>query len=199
MRLRSRAAHAAALAAALLFGAGAGATLTACAPVVVAAGVGAGVMVATDRRTTAAQGYDEAIELRIASEAGRRWSGAHLNATSFNGIVLLTGEAPSTSVQDEIATSVRGIEHVRMVQNEMTVGAATDMKSRTNDTYLTGAVKSRLAESSPALAKHVKVVTERSVVYLMGLVTKDEGSTAGRIAASTSGGARVVKVFEYTN
>src|SRR5664279_1090410 len=127
MKLRSRAAHAAALAGALLFCAGTGAVLTACAPVVVAAGVGAGVMVATDRRTTAAQVDDESIELRIASEADRRWSGAHLNATSFNGIVLLTGEAPSTAVQDEIATSVKGLEHVRMVQNEMTVGEATDM------------------------------------------------------------------------
>ena len=199
MTVRSRAAHAAALAAAMLAAAATGATLTACAPVVVAAGVGAGVMVATDRRSTAAQVDDEAIELRIATEADRRWSGAHLNATSFNGIVLLTGEAPSTTVQDEITASVKGLEHVRMVQNEMTIGEATDMKSRTNDTYLTGAVKSRLAESSPALAKHVKVVTERSVVYLMGLVTTDEGSSAGRIAASTSGVARVVKVFEYTN
>jgi len=199
MKLRSRAANAAAMTAALLCCTGTGALLTACAPVVVAAGVGAGVMVATDRRTTAAQVDDESIELRIASEADRRWSGAHLNATSFNGIVLLTGEAPSTAVQDEITASVKGQEHVRMVQSEMTVGEAADMKSRTNDTYLTGAVKSRLAESSPALAKHVKVVTERSVVYLMGLVTTDEGSTAGHVAASTSGVARVVKIFEYTN
>jgi osmotically-inducible protein OsmY len=156
-------------------------------------------MVATDRRSTSAQVDDEAIELRIASEADRRWSGAHLNATSFNGIVLLTGEAPSTAVQDEITTAVKGVEHVRLVQNEMAVGEVSDIKSRTNDTYLTGAVKSRLAESSPALAKHVKVVTERSVVYLMGLVTSDEGSSAARIAASTSGVVRVVKIFEYTN
>lgn len=199
MTMPSLAASAAALAVAGLLAGAMGAVLTACAPVVVAAGVGAGVMVATDRRSTAAQVDDESIELRIASEADRRWSGAHLSATSFNGIVLLTGEAPSTTVQDEITASVKGIEHVRMVQNEMTVGEGSDMKSRTNDTYLTGAVKSRLAESSPALAKHVKVVTERSVVYLMGLVTSDEGSTAGQIAASTSGVARVVKVFEYTN
>jgi osmotically-inducible protein OsmY len=197
--VRSRAAHAAALAAAMVLAAAMGTTLTACAPVVVAAGVGAGVMVATDRRSTAAQVDDESIEITIATEADRRWSGAHLNATSYNGIVLLTGEAPSTTVQDEISASVKGQEHVRMVQNEMTVGEPVDMKSRTNDTYLTGVVKSRLAESSPALAKHVKVVTERSVVYLMGLVTTDEGSSAGHIAASTSGVARVVKVFEYTN
>ncbi len=199
MKDRSRAAQAAALAAAMLLGAGTGAALTGCAPVVVAAGVGAGVMVATDRRSAAAQVDDEAIELRIASEADRRWSGAHLNATSFNGIVLLTGEAPSTAVQDEITASVKGIEHVRMVQNEMTVGEPADFNSRTNDSYLTGAVKSRLAEASPALAKHVKVVTERGVVYLMGLVTTDEGVTAARVAASTSGVARVVKIFEYTN
>ena len=157
-------------------------------------------MVATDRRTTGAQLDDETIELKIAAaESDKRWGGGvHLNATCYNGIVLLTGEAPSTTVQDEITAFVKGQERVRMVQNEMTIGDVSDMNSRTNDTYLTGSVKSRLAESSPALAKHVKVVTERAVVYLMGLVTADEGRTAGQIAASTSGVARVVKVFEYT-
>ena len=142
MNLRSSAATVAAPAAALLLAAATRMTLTGCAPAVVAAGVGAGVMVATDRRTTAAQADDESIERRIADDA--------------------------------------------------------DMTSRAHDTYLTGAVKSRLAESSAALAKHVKVVTERSVVYLMGLVTAEEGAMAARIASSTSGVARVVKVFEYT-
>ncbi len=112
--------------------------------------------------------------------------------------MLLTGEVPSATVQDDITAFVKGQEHVRMVQDEMTIGEVSDMKSRTIDTYLTGAVKSRLAESSPALAKHVKVVTERAVVYLMGLVSADEGVSAGQIAASTSGVARVVKVFEYS-
>ena len=192
------AADAIALAVAALLAAGAGSGLTGCAPVVVAAGVGAGVMVATDRRTTGAQLDDETIELKIATESDKRWSGVHLNATSYNGIVLLTGEVPSTTVQDEITAFVKGQERVRVVQNEMTIGDVSDMNSRTNDTYLTGIVKSRLAESSPALAKHVKVVTERAVVYLLGLVTTDEGRIAGQIAASTSGVARVVKVFEYT-
>ena len=196
---RALAADAIALAAAGLLAAGAGSGLTGCAPVVVAAGVGAGVMVATDRRTTGAQLDDETIELKIAAESGKRWGGGvHLNATCYNGIVLLTGEAPSTTVQDEITAFVKGQERVRMVQNEMTIGDVSDMNSRTNDTYLTGIVKSRLAESSPALAKHVKVVTERAIVYLLGIVTADEGRTAGQIAASTSGVARVVKVFEYT-
>jgi osmotically-inducible protein OsmY len=190
----------AALVAAAVFVAAAGTTLTGCAPVVVAAGVGAGVMVATDRRTTGSQVDDESIEFTISTEADKRWGdGVHLNATSYNGIVLLTGEAPSTTVQDEIAAFAKGVEHVRSVQNEMTIGEVTDMTSRTNDTYLTGIVKSRLAESSAALAKYVKVVTERAVVYLMGIVTVDEGNTAAQIAASTSGVARVVKVFEYTN
>ena len=194
------ASNAAALGAAAVPAAAAGPALTGCAPVVVAAGVGAGVMVATDRRTTGAQVDDESIELKISGEADKRWGGGvHLNATSYNGIVLLTGEAPSATVQDEITAFVKGIGCVRIVQNEMTIGEAADMKSRTNDTYLTGIVKSRLAESSAALAKHVKVVTERAVVYLMGIVTGDEARAAAQIAASTSGVARVVKVFELTD
>ncbi len=174
-------------------------SLTGCVPVVVA-GVGAGVMVATDRRSAGAQVDDESIELKIAKAATDRWGNdVHLNATSYNGIVLLTGEVPSTVVQDEIVQFVKSTDRVRMVENDTTIGAVADFQSRSNDTYITSKVKARMVEAAKFAPNHVKVVTERGVVYLMGIVSRQEGDDAAQIAATTAGVARVVKVFEYTN
>ncbi len=186
--------------AAALLAAVAATSLTGCVPMVVA-GVGAGVMVATDRRSTGAQVDDESIELKIAKAATEDHWGkdVHLNATSYNGIVLLTGEVPSTVVQDEIVQFVKSTDRVRMVENDTTIGAVTDFNSRSNDTYITSKVKARMVEAAKFAPNHVKVVTERGVVYLMGIVSRQEGDDAAQIAATTSGVARVVKVFEYTN
>jgi osmotically-inducible protein OsmY len=174
--------------------------LTGCVPVVVAAGVGTGVMVATDRRSSGAQVDDEAIELKVAKAVGDRWGKeVHVNATSYNGIVLLTGEVPSTVVQDEVTQIAKTTDRVRLVQDYTTIGEVTDLGSRSNDSYITSKVKSRMVEAAKFAPNHVKVVTERGVVYLMGIVSRQEGNDAAQIAATTSGVARVVKVFEYTN
>jgi osmotically-inducible protein OsmY len=86
---------------------------------------------------------------------------------------------------------------VRRVDNEITVGAVASVGSRTNDSYITSKVKARFVEANKFAANHVKVVTERQVVYLMGIVRRDEGDTAAQIAATTSGVVRVVKLFDY--
>jgi osmotically-inducible protein OsmY len=198
--LRSPRSIAASLMTAVLFITVAVPPLTGCAPVVVAAGVGVGVMVGTDRRSTGAQVDDEAIELKVAKSASDRWgSEVHLNATSFNGIVLLTGEVPSTVVQDEITQIAKTTDRVRSVQNEMTIGQVAEFGSRTNDSYITSKVKTRFVEAAKFAPNHVKVVTERGVVYLMGIVSREESAAAAQIASTTSGVARVIKVFEYTN
>ena len=188
-------------AAALIVGALAAAGLMAgcMAPVVV---VGTQVAVsAVDRRSTGAQVDDTTIEIKIAANASNKYANdVHLNATSYNGIVLLTGEAPSTIVQDEITQLAKSTDRVRNVQNDMVIGPVTDLQARTNDSYITGKVKTRLLEDSSKVNPiYVKVVTERSVVYLMGIVTKQEGDTAAQIAATTNGVVKVVKVFEYMN
>jgi osmotically-inducible protein OsmY len=186
------------LAAALLVGTLAAELLSGCmAPVVM---VGTQVAVsAVDRRSTGAQIDDQTIEIKIASNALNKYaSDVHLNATSYNGIVLLTGEAPSTVVQDEITQLAKSTDRVRNVQNDMVIGPVTDLQARSNDTYITGKVKTRLLEESSKVNPiYVKVVTERGVVYLMGIVTKQEADTAARIAATTNGVVKVVKVFEY--
>lgn len=172
--------------------------LSGCFPLV-AAGAAGVALVATDRRSAGVQLDDATIESRIAGEMGTRFGDkAHVSATSFNGIVLLTGEVPDAAAKEAASAYARGVERVRGVQNELVVAPPSGITDRTNDTYLTSAVKTRFLEASGKFsATHVKVVTERGVVYLMGLVRRDEGDAAAAIAASTRGVTRVVKVFEY--
>jgi len=175
------------------------ALLAGCAPLVVG-GPGVGTaLVATDRRSVGAQADDEAIELKVANNIGTGYGDrVHINVTSYNGIVLLTGEVPSQELLAPIVEIARTTPKVRRVNNEIAVGPVTDASARTNDSYITSKVKSRFVEASKQFsATHVKVVTERQVVYLMGIVRRDEGDAAGQIAATTSGVARVVKLFEY--
>ena len=175
------------------------ALLPGCVPVVVM-GATEAVVSAGDPRSTGAQIDDQTIEFKVTTAAGSRWGNeVHLNVTSYNGIVLLTGEAPSTVVQDEITQMTKSTDRVRIVQSEMVIGPVTDLGPRTNDTYITSKVKTRLVQEDKVKALYIKVVTERSVVYLMGMVTREEADAAAQVAATTSDVARVVKVFEYKN
>jgi len=172
--------------------------LSGCLPLV-AAGAASVALVATDRRSAGAQLDDAAIEGRISGEAGSRYGDkAHVSVTSYNGIVLLTGEVPDEAARDATATLARSTDRVRGVQNELQVAPPSGLTERTNDTYLTSVVKTRFLEANDKFsATHVKVVTDRKVVYLMGIVKRAEADAAAAIAASTKGVARVVKVFEY--
>ena len=175
--------------------------LSGCALVVaggVAAGVGTGVAMSQDRRTSGMFVEDQSIEFRsgrlIAEKFG---SDVHVNATSFNRNVLLTGEAPSETIKEEIGDLVSSVENVRNVTNEIIVGSPSSFASRSNDTLITSLVKGRFMDVGPFQANHVKVVTEGSVVYLLGLVNGQEAENATEIARLTNGVNKVVKVFEY--
>ena len=173
--------------------------LAGCAPAVIAVGVGAGAMVAADPRSAGAQVDDEAIELSLQANEAVQKENVHLNVTSYNGLVLLTGEVPTAAVRDQVERIAKAANRVRSVQNELFVGPISDYSARTNDGYITSLVKTRFLDEPKFAPNRVKVVTERGVVYLMGLVTRDEGAAAAQVAATTSGVTRVVKVFEYTN
>lgn len=181
-----------------LFSAAALLALEGCVPVVVGAAVGGTVMVATDRRTTGTQVDDEFIEDKASYTIRERFKGDfHINVTSYNGIVLLTGEVPAEAARADVAQVVLTTPKVRAVQNELAIGPVTDLNSRSNDTLITSKVKTRFVEANKFQINHVKVVTERATVYLMGIVRRDEGDAAAQIASTTSGVQRVVKVFEY--
>lgn len=187
------------LTAALLVTALAAPLLSACAPLIVAAGVGAGAMIATDRRSTGAQLDDTTIETKVSTTAATRYGDRiHVNVTSYNGNVLLSGEAPDSAIVNDVVALARGTERVRAVYNELVVAPPTSLSARTNDSYITSKVKTRFVEANKFSATHVKVVTERSVVYLMGIVSRSEADAASEIAATTSGVERVVRLFEVT-
>lgn len=179
----------------------AGSTMLAsgCVPVIVAAAAGGATMLASDRRPVRVQLDDQTIETSLATAIASSFGDkAHVNATSYNGVVLLTGEAPDEATWSEAGNLARTTAGVRSVHNELALGANSELSTRTNDAYLTSLTKTRITESSPGLALHVKVVTERGIVYLMGVVSPAEGAAAAEIASKTAGVIRVVKVFEYT-
>ncbi|HEX7559498.1 MAG TPA: BON domain-containing protein [Usitatibacter sp.] len=170
--------------------------LQGCFPLAVT-GVGAAAVMASDRRTTGTYIEDEGIEWKVLGRVRERFSGAHITATSFNRRVLLTGEAPAEEAKQQIEEAVRTIDNVRDVTNELQVAGASSLASRGNDALITSNVKTRMVNNGKFSPLHVKVVTEAGVVYLMGLVSPQEGDAAVEIARTTSGVSRVVKVFEY--
>lgn len=173
--------------------------LQGCFPAAVVA-TGAAAMVATDRRTPGIYVEDETIELKAGARLREdRFNATHINVTSFNRRVLMTGEAPTEELRKQAEEAVRGIPNVREVQDEVQIAGASSLASRGNDSLITGNVKARMVNNGKFSPNHVKVVTEAGTVYLMGLVTPAEGDAAAEIARTTSGVSRVVKVFEYTS
>lgn len=166
----------------------------------VGAGAAAGAAAFYDRRTTGTLIDDELIELKSISalrQNSKLWDQSHINVTSFNNIVLLTGETPDESLRQRAAETVSGLEKVRKVHNEIVVAAPSSMISRSSDTWVTGKVKTLLLNARKLDATRVKVVTENGIVYLMGLVTRFEADAATDVARQVRGVQRVVKVFEY--
>jgi osmotically-inducible protein OsmY len=172
--------------------------LSGCVPLVIAGAAGGAALVVADRRSVGAQTDDEAIELKMANNIGAGYGDrVHVNVTSYNGIVLLTGEVPTPELKRSIEDIAKSTAKVRTVHDKLAVGPVSSIGSRTNDSYITSKVKARFVEANKFAPNHVKVVTERQVVYLMGLVRHAEADAAAQIAATTSGVVRVVKLFEY--
>lgn len=175
--------------------------LSGCAVLVAAgvlSGVGAGAAVSQDRRTSGMFVEDERIEFKSERVISEKMGGdVHVNVTSFNRNVLLTGEAQTEALKKEIGKLVTGVENVRKVTNEIAVADVSSFTSRSNDALLTSKVKARFLDSGAFQVNHIKVVTEDAVVYLLGLAKIKEADSAADIARSTSGVRKVVKVFEY--
>ena len=180
-------------AAALLSGA-----LTACVPLVVGGAVAGGSLLAIDRRTSGAQLEDEGIELRAASRIrGTFGDRVHVNLTSYNRQVLLTGEVPSAQDKQQVEQVVAGVENVVSVVNELAaVTGQTSFSQRSNDTFVTGRVKAMLLDARDLQSNAFKVVTERGTVYLMGRVTQREADRATQVVRSTPGVQKVIRVFD---
>ncbi len=170
--------------------------LSGCAPLIVGGAVMTGI-VATDRRTTGAQVEDESIELKVASavrqELGDR---VHLNVTSFNRKVLLSGEARTQADKDRAEKLAQNQENVQSVVNDLAIGPASSLTQRSKDTVITSQVKAAFIDAKDLQVNSIKVVTERGIVYLMGRVTAREAKRASDIVRSIGGVAKVVRVFD---
>lgn len=171
--------------------------ISGCAAVVVGGAAATGYMVAEDRRTVGTMTEDEGIEVKAVSRIGEKINDAHINVTSYNRAVLLTGEVPSEAAKADAERIARAVENVRSVFNELQVAGNSSMQARTNDSVLTSKVKGRFVDAGKFSPLHVKVVTENGIVYLMGLVKRQEATDAAEVARTTGGVRKVVRVFEY--
>lgn len=172
--------------------------LTGCA-VAAGAGIASGTVAATDRRTTGTFIDDEIIEFKVQQQImgqSEVWEQSHVNITSFNNIVLLTGETPSDAFKTRIAHEAAKVTKVRNVHNEMAIAAPSSLLARSSDTWLTSKVKTTLLSEMAMDGTRVKVVTEKGVVYLMGLLTSTEADKATELARRVGGVERVVRLFE---
>jgi osmotically-inducible protein OsmY len=167
-----------------------------CAPLLVGGAVISGGLMATDRRTTGTQVEDQSIELKAASRVREMATLGHINAVSYNRVVLLTGEVPSEKAKADVAATVARIENVKTVINELGVLGNTSVGSRSNDAVLGAKVKATLVDAKDVQSNAFKVVAERGVIYLMGRVTEREATRAADIARSVSGVQKVVRVVE---
>jgi len=171
--------------------------LQGCFPVV-ATGAGTGVLMAEDRRTSGTFIEDQGIELKASNRLDEKFKNTiHINITSYNRTVLMTGEVLTDATKQEAEKIVRGVPNVSNVLNELAIGGNSSYTSRSNDSYLTSKVKVRFVDLGKFQANHVKVVTENNVVYLLGMVTRKEAENAVEITRTTSGVQKVVKLFEY--
>ena len=171
--------------------------LTACIPLVIGGAAAGGSLVVTDRRTSGAQLEDEGIELRSSSRLrGNLVERAHINVTSYNRQVLLTGEVPTAQDKQLAEQIVARVENVAAVINELGVMGNSSLVQRSSDVLITGRVKSMLIDAADLYSNSFKVVTERGTTYLMGRVTQREAERGTEVVRSTPGVQKVVRMFE---
>lgn len=172
------------------------AALSGCAPLLLGGAMLGSGLVITDRRTTGIQVEDRSIEFKAAARVRELATLGRVEVTSYNRIVLLTGEVPTAADSAAAGRAVAAVENVRSVVNELALGDKPSIGARSNDAVLGGKVKATLVDAKDVQANAFKVVTDRGVIYLMGRVTEREAQRGSDIARSVSGVQRVVRVFE---
>ena len=173
--------------------------LQGCAAAVVT-GAATGAAVIHDRRTAGTVIDDQSIEFKVSGVLYNNkdiYDQSHINVTSYNGIVLLTGETPSESLKQQVTKEVQELPKIRRIHNELLIAAPSSLPSRSSDAWITSKIKTKLTTDKYIDPFFVKVVTEHGVVYLMGLVTHAEADRIVDIVTKSAGVQRVIKIFEY--
>ncbi|KPJ90886.1 MAG: hypothetical protein AMJ53_12725 [Gammaproteobacteria bacterium SG8_11] len=171
-----------------------------CAGLVVAGGAAAGAVAASDSRPTQVMMDDKIIEMaatdKIYSDRELQ-TRVHINVNSYNYVVLLTGEALSQDLKNKAVDIVRHLKKVRRVHNEIRVADLTSFESRAKDSWISSKIKTNMFSTKDFDATKVEVITENRTVYMMGIVTEEQGAKAAEIARQVEGVAKVIKLFEY--
>lgn len=173
--------------------------LSGCAAVAIGGGAVA-TSSAIDRRTTGTQVEDQTIEVKAIQAINKDAEleeQANLNITSYNTVVLITGETPTEAMRQRVVDIVKSVDKVNHVYNEISIASPSSVVSRSSDALITGKVKTKMIADKELDGLYVKVLTEKGVVYLMGLVTRQESELATNIARQTGGVQKVVKLFQY--
>lgn len=175
--------------------------LQGCATAIVTGGA-AGASLMHDRRSTGSVIDDQGIEFKASYTLFNNkeiYDQSHINITSYNGIVLLTGETLTEELKQQVTAEIKTILKVRRVHNELVIAAPSALPSRSSDAWITSKIKAKLTTAEDVDPFYIKVVTEHGVVYLMGLVSRAEANRAVEITATSAGVQRVIKIFEYTD
>ncbi len=160
-------------------------------------GAGAGALMIADRRASETYIADQGLELRANSRISDKYGDkVHVNATSYNRMMLLTGEVPTAEIKADAEKIAAGVPDVKSIANELAIAGPSSFGVRSNDSYITSKVKARFIDAGKFSANVVKVVTEAGVVFLLGIVTQGEADAAVEIARTTGGVLKVVRVFE---
>ena len=172
------------------------AQLTACG-VLAVGGVAAGASIAADRRTPGVQAIDKGIELEAGNALAKKFGdNAHINVTSFNQKVLLTGEVKDADIKGEAGAYVKAMKNARSVFNELIIGPNSTYTSRANDSYLESKIKTQMIFTDQLPSNSMAIVAEGSSVYLMGILTQNEANIAKKVASNTNGVKDVYAYFD---
>ncbi|CAD5106825.1 BON domain-containing protein [Zestomonas carbonaria] len=124
---------------------------------------------------------------------------SHIVVTSYNGVILLAGQTPRGELKERAEQAARSVQGVKKVHNELQVLQPTSALARSNDSLITAKIKAQMLTDSNVPSSRIKVVTENGIVYLLGLVTRQEAAAATNVIQTVSGVQKIVKLFQYTN
>jgi osmotically-inducible protein OsmY len=175
--------------------------LQGCATAIVT-GAATGVSIAHDRRSAGAVIDDQGIEFKASFALFNNkeiYDQSHINITSYNGSVLITGETPSEDLKQKVSAEIKAIDNVRRIHNELFISAPSALPSRSSDTWITSKIKAKLTTAEGIDPFYVKVVTEHGIVYLMGILSHSESDKVESVVTQAAGVQRVIKIFEYTD
>lgn len=171
--------------------------LSACVPAVIVTGAAVGVVSYHDRRSTGTQADDETTEWRARNRLPAVWrERGNVNFTAYNRRVLVSGEVPDERAKEEIGALAAALDGVQKVHNELRIGPVSTVGDRADDVLLSSRIKARLLDQKVVSSNHVKPVSERGVVFLMGIVSESEAQAAIDVVRTTAGVAKVVSLFE---